>query len=242
MKMIKRIKQLLLSLLLNYYFMKHNNNNNNYYYYYYYYGVYLVVIILESITIVQSSWLYHSDPTTTTTTPNPFGNLENDEKLLKIYYIKSGDNICLIMKAVMKIIIPLKGSRNNLTFYLNSTNENLSFDGDCQPTVTSLSIEFSVPDQQFPWILTFAFKLYASDFYVLESINFLYELDGEKMYAESNDEMFSVHKDQYYNCTETQKAELHPDSRNHSTVRLMFDALEVEAFRLSSSTSYVGTG
>ncbi|KAK4475055.1 hypothetical protein MN116_002149 [Schistosoma mekongi] len=241
--------------LLNYYFMKHINNHNHYYYCYY--GVYLlnlVVIIFDSITIVQSSWLFRTDETssatTTTTTPNPFITSENEGKLSKIYYIKSGDNICLIMKAVMKIVIPLKGSRNNLAFHLNSTNKNLNFVGDCQSTIISLSIEYSVPDQQYPWVLTFTFKLYANDFYVLETIDFLYELDGdyyctfivsEKLYAASKDEIFSVHKDQYYNCTEAQKYELHPASRNYSTVRLLFNAIEVEAFRQSSSTSYVGT-
>lgn len=74
-------------------------------------------------------------------------------------------------------------------------------------------------------------------------MNFYYTFTPlEEIYSSSSDQVFSVQKDQYYNCTKAIKIELHPSDRNYSTVRLIFKSLEVEAFRESPGTSYVGKG
>lgn len=49
------------------------------------------------------------------TTPDPFDTPENRGKIQKIYYLKSDNNICFIMKAEIKLVIPLKVSQ--LTFH-----------------------------------------------------------------------------------------------------------------------------
>lgn len=78
---------------------------------------------------------------------------------------------------------------------------------------------------------------------LIDLMNFYYTFTPlEEIYSSSSDQVFSVQKDQYYNCTKAIKIELHPSDRNYSTVRLIFKSLEVEAFRESPGTSYVGKG
>ncbi|CAI2735303.1 unnamed protein product [Schistosoma spindalis] len=215
--------------------MKQNN-----YFYYHVHLLYLIVILFDNITNVQSAWFYSGTKNMEKTTSNPFDTPENEGKTQKIYYLKSDDNICFIMKADIKLVIPLKGTKNNITSHLDSTMKNIEFSGFCHSTSTYLSVKWIHSGQKAPWLLTFIFKLYANDYYTFDSTNFDYVLNDEEIYSRSKDEVFSVQKDQYYNCTKTLKIELHPSDRNYSTVRLIFKSLEVEAFRESPGTSYVG--
>ncbi|CAH8680073.1 unnamed protein product [Schistosoma rodhaini] len=192
------------------------------------------------MTTIQSSWFYSENKNTEKTTSNPFDTPENEGKIPKIYYVKYNNTICLIMKADIKLVIPLKGSKDNITSYLNSTVKNIDFFGYCDFNLNSLTVKWTDPNQKYPWLLTFTFKLYATDYYAFNSISFDYMLIDEQIYASSDDEIFSIQKDQYYNCTKALKIELRPLDRNYSTVRLIFNSIEVEAFRESPETSYVG--
>ncbi|CAH8595133.1 unnamed protein product [Schistosoma turkestanicum] len=216
--------------------MKHNNSYN-----YHVHLFCLIVILFNKIINVQSFGYNPSNQQKPDTTPNPFDTPENAGKIPKIFYLKSDDNICLIMKADMRLIIPLKGSRKNITSYLNSTTKNIKFTGYCHTTITNLEVEWTEPGQTNPWMLTFFFKLYSNEYYSLDTTSFAYELNDVSIHSSSKDEVFSVRKDQYYNCTKSQKIELHPLDRNYSTVRLVFKSLEVEAFRESPQTGYIGT-
>ncbi|CAH8631164.1 unnamed protein product [Heterobilharzia americana] len=145
------------------------------------------------------------------------------------------------MKAAMKVVIPMQGSRQNITSYLNSTTENVDFNIVSSPTSTQLFISWLHPGQKQSWGLTFSFILYGTGHYSLDSIVFTYQMDNDELEFKTKTEIFSIPKDSYYNCSETSKVELLPEHRNYSTVRLLLDRLEVEAFRQSSSINYVGT-
>ncbi|CAH8670957.1 unnamed protein product [Schistosoma bovis] len=215
--------------------MKQNN-----YFNYHVHLLYFIVILFNNNTNVQSAWFYSRFINMEKTTPDPFDTPENRGKIQKIYYLKSDNNICFIMKAEIKLVIPLKGSKENITSHLDSTTKNIEFSGFCDSTLTHLSVKWINLSQKSPWLLTFIFKLYANDYYTFDSTNFNYVLNDEEIYSSSSDQVFSVQKDQYYNCTKAIKIELHPSDRNYSTVRLIFKSLEVEAFRESPGTSYVG--
>ncbi|CAH8872681.1 unnamed protein product [Trichobilharzia szidati] len=201
----------------------------------------VAICILEYGRNVKSASYFYgeTDPEgATTRTPKE----DTDTGPGKTFAAKEGSLICLLMKASMKIVVPLQGSRQNITININATSTNASVVSSfCHTTTSEVRVGWRQPEQEEDWGLTFKFKLYGTDLYSFDSIVFFYNLDDAFIEAKSTDEVFSIPKGTYFNCSNMDKIDLHPNSRNYSTVRLTFTLLQAEAFRSSANPSFVGT-
>nr|CAH8872268.1 unnamed protein product [Trichobilharzia regenti] len=201
----------------------------------------ICICILENSRNVKSaSYFYGEGDPEGVTTRSPKD--DSDSGPGKTFVAKEDSYICLLIKASMKIVVPLQGSRQNITININATSTNasevLSF---CHTTTSEMIVGWRQPEQKEDWGLAFKFKLYGTDQYSFDSIVFMYNLDDVSIEAKSTDEVFSIPKGTYYNCSNMDKIDLHPNIRSYSTVRLTFALLQAEAFRNSPNPSFVGT-
>nr|CAH8874876.1 unnamed protein product [Trichobilharzia regenti] len=165
----------------------------------------------------------------------------NQTSEVNTYTVVSRDNICILMKASIKIIVPLKDSRRNISTTVNSGDVNTTnVDGFCEDTRAILYITWDHNDGVL-WTISFIFHLFTGGYYSLDSIDLDYRKNGSYVATKSNKEVFSIPVGSYYNCTKQQKIELFSNNAQDGMVRMIFETFQVEAFRSSKETNFVGT-
>ncbi|CAH8874419.1 unnamed protein product [Trichobilharzia szidati] len=91
------------------------------------------------------------------------------------------------------------------------------------------------------WSISFTFHLYTGGYYSMDSIDLDYRINGSYVATKSNKEMFTIPVGSYYNCSKQQRMELFSNNAQDYMVRIIFETLQVEAFRSSKETNFVGT-